>query len=400
MIVNKSKQILKKPNMKKIILLALLACTVSAYAQPGGGQQQSLPAGLTPLPSNINKNGYPAVTDDYRVVFRMRAPQAQKVQVDLGRVYDMTKDADGFWTVTTAPQDPGFHYYSLVLDGISVADPASESYFGMGRMASGVDIPEKGVTFHELRDVPRGTIRSEWYFSKVTNSWRHMNVYTPPGYDTDVNKKYPVMYLWHGGGEDERGWAQQGRTDIILDNLIADGKAVPMIIVIGNGNASSARGTGGYANAAMDVFKEELAEVIIPYVENRYRTYTDAKHRAISGLSMGGGQSYYTGLRNPELFSAIGVYNSGLFGMNTDAPLYDAESEIPGILTNPKRWNDALDVFYISCGEGDPRIEPTRRAVQRFREAGLDVHFSSFPGGHEWHPWRKALHEFAQLIFK
>ena len=388
-------------DIKQIITIpALLLCICSLVMAQGTPRQQPqpLPTGLSPLPTNINKNGYPAVTDDYRVVFRFRAPQAEKVQIELGRKYDLSKDAEGFWAVTTDQQDPGFHYYSLILEGISVADPASESFFGMGRMASGIDIPEKGVTFHEVRDVPHGNIRSERYYSKVTQSWRPLNIYLPPGYDTDLNKKYPVMYLWHGGGEDERGWAIQGRADIILDNLIAEGKAVPMIIVIGNGNAGSAQGIGGYNNEAMEVFKEELAGNIIPYVESHFRTYTDKKHRAISGLSMGGGQSYYTGLRNLDLFSAIGVYSSGLFGMNSEAG-YDPESEIPGILTNPKQWNDALDVFYISCGEGDPRIIPTRRVVQRFREAGLKVEFNSFPGGHEWHPWRKSLHDFAQKIF-
>ncbi|MDR0954550.1 MAG: esterase [Rikenellaceae bacterium] len=379
--------------MKKLILVCgVLLLALCAQAQ----FSMQLPSELTPLPSNINKNGYPAVTEDGRVVFRLRAPGAEKVQLDLGRLYDMTREENGFWTVTTDPQELGFHYYSLVLEGISVADPASESYYGMGRMASGIDIPEPGVDFYTLQDVPHGTIRSEWYYSEVTGSWRHMNVYTPPGYDTATDTRYPVMYLWHGGGEDERGWAVQGRTDIILDNLIAAGQAVPMIVVIGNGNAS----TGGYTDDAMETFRRELVESIIPYVEGRYRAYTDAKHRAISGLSMGGGQAYYTGLRNPELFSAIGVYSSGLFGRSADAPAYDAESEIPGLLTAPERWNEALDVFYISCGQTDPRIEPTKKAVERFREAGLEVQFNSFPGGHEWLPWRKSLHDFAQRIFK
>jgi len=384
---------------KQIIFIFVSLQLIVTFIAAQSPLQQALPAGLTPLSSNINRAGYPAVTDDYRVVFRFRAPQAEKVQIDLGRRYDMVKDSEGFWTVTTTPQDPGFHYYSLILEGIAVADPASESFYGMGRMASGIDIPEKGVTFHELRDVPRGTIRSEWYYSKVTNSWRPMNVYTPPGYDNDVNRKYPVLYLWHGGGEDERGWAIQGRTDIILDNLIAEGKAVPMIIVIGNGNAGSDRGASGYNDNAMEVFKEELVENIIPFVEKRFRTYSDKKYRAIAGLSMGGGQSYFTGLRYPHLFSAIGVFSSGLFGRSQDAT-YDPESEIPGILKNPKKWNDVLDVFYISCGEGDPRIEPTRRVVQQFRAAGLNVAFNSFPGAHEWHPWRKSLHDFVQKIFR
>ncbi len=380
--------------MKKsfpIVALALLCAVQTAFSQ--------LPAGLKPLPSNINKNSYPAVTQDLRVVFRLRAPQADRVQIDLGRRYDMTRDAEGFWTVTTDPQEEGFHYYSLILDGVAVADPASESFYGMGRMASAVDIPERGVDFYDVKEVPRGALRSDYYFSNVTNSWRHMYVYTPPGYDQDT-RRYPVMYIQHGGGEDERGWATQGHTDIILDNLIAEGKAVPMIVVIANGNVSGAAGGTGYADDAQAAFRAEISSNIIPYVDGRYRTYTDARRRALCGLSMGGGQSFYSGLGSPLLFANVGMFSSGLYGRGADAEVFDVEAAMPGILSDTALYNDRLELFYISCGEGDPRIEPTKRAVALFREKGLEVEFSSFPGGHEWQVWRKSLHDFAQKLFR
>ena len=381
--------------MKKsfpIVAVALLCAVQTAFSQ--------LPSGLKPLPSNINKNSYPAVTEDLRVVFRLRATEARRVQIDLGRRYDMAKDAEGYWTVTTAPQEEGFHYYSLVIDGIAVADPASESFYGMGRMASAVDIPEKGVDFYDVRDVPRGALRADRYFSKVTGSWRNMFVYTPPGYDSDLSRRYPVMYIQHGGGEDERGWAVQGRTDIILDNLIAEGKAVPMIVVIANGNVSGAAGGTGYANDAQAAFRDEIAGSIIPYVDGRYRTYADAGHRALCGLSMGGGQAFYSGLGNPDLFSHVGMFSSGLYGRSPQSEVFDVEAAMPGILTDPDRYNARLNLFYISCGEGDPRIEPTKKVVALFREKGLEVEFNSFPGGHEWQVWRKSLHDFAPKLFK
>jgi enterochelin esterase family protein len=376
-----------------LIILAIIVQTgIVCFGQESG----------KPLPAATNIAGaeFPKILPDLSVQFRTIAPDAQKVQIDLGKKYDMLRSDDGSWTVTTDPQVPGFHYYSLVIDGISVADPASEAFYGMGRMASAIEIPEKGVGFYEIRDVPHGTISSKYYFSKLTNSWRHLFVYTPPGYDVNSNLKYPVVYIQHGGGEDERGWAQQGKTDIIVDNLIAEGKARPMIVVMANGNVRA--GTGGYSSEAMAAFKNEMTQNIVPFIDKNFRTMANAKNRSICGLSMGGGQSFYVGLQSLDCFGSVGIFSSGIFGgiRNPSGNTFDAEKEIPGLLTQSGEFNKNLDLFYISCGEQDPRIEFTKKAVATMKESGLEVQFNSFPGNHEWQVWRKSLYDFASRVFK
>lgn len=361
------------------------------------GQENGKP---TPAATNVAGAEFPKILPDLSVQFRISAPDAKKVQIDLGKLYDMTKDDQGVWSVTTAPQVPGFHYYSLVIDGIKVADPASETFYGMGRMASAIEIPEKGADFYEIKDVPHGTISSKYYFSKVTNSWRHLFVYTPPGYEANPNVKYPVVYIQHGGGEDERGWAQQGKTDIILDNLIAESKTKPMIVVIANGNVSA--GGGGYSSAAMASFKTEVTENIVSFIDKNFRTLANAKNRAICGLSMGGGQSFYVGLQSLDVFGSVGIFSSGIFGgiRNPSGSTFDAEKEIPGLLSKSGEFNKKLDLLYISCGEQDMRIDYTKKAVETMKKSGLEVEFNSFPGDHEWQVWRKSLHDFASRVFK
>jgi len=361
------------------------------------GQENGKP---TPAATNVAGAEFPKILPDLSVQFRISAPDAKKVQIDLGKLYDMTKDDQGVWSVTTAPQVPGFHYYSLVIDGIKVTDPASESFYGMGRMASAIEIPEKGADFYEIKDVPHGTISSKYYFSKVTNSWRHLFVYTPPGYEANPNVKYPVVYIQHGGGEDERGWAQQGKTDIILDNLIAESKAKPMIVVIANGNVSA--GGGGYSSAAMASFKEEMTQNIVPFIDKSFRTLANTQNRAMCGLSMGGGQSFYVGLQSLDVFGSVGIFSSGIFGgiRNPSGSTFDAEKEIPGLLSKSGEFNKKLDLLYISCGEQDMRIDYTKKAVETMKKSGLEVEFNSFPGDHEWQVWRKSLHDFASRVFK
>jgi enterochelin esterase-like enzyme len=363
---------------------------------------QDAPEGV-PAPTNVTNSRYPRILSDNRIVFQINAPQANKVQVDLGRIYDLQKDEKGLWSVTTGQQVPGFHYYSLVIDGVRVSDPASESFYGTGRMSSAIDIPEEGADFYTVKNVPHGDIRHKVYFSKTTGTWRSLNIYTPPGYDNSGKEQYPVLYIQHGGGEDERGWAVQGKTDIILDNLIAERKAKPMLVVIPNGNVSRPGMTaGGYNDEAMAVFREELFGSVIPFIESNYRVKSGAANRAIAGLSMGGGQAFYTGLRNTDVFANVGVFSTGLFGgiSQQSGSSFDPEKIIPGILTSPESFNKKLIVFYISVGEQDPRIEPTRKLIQTFKNNGLKVEFASFPGSHEWQVWRKSLHDFAQKLFK
>ena len=376
----------------------LMALFAFLFLFSGGANAQQSVVGK-PAVTNINPDGFPRILDNLSVVFKIKAPEAKKMQIDLGKLYDMTKDDQGFWTVTTAPQVPGFHYYSLVIDGVKVVDPASETFYGMGRMASAIEIPEKGCDFYDIKDIPHGALSSKYYFSKVTNSWRRLFVYTPAGYDVNTKVKYPVVYIQHGGGEDERGWAVQGKTDIILDNLIAEGKAKPMIFVISNGNVST---SGGYTSSAMAAFKEEITNNIVPFIDKNFRTLADVKNRALCGLSMGGGQAFYAGLGSLDCFATVGVFSSGIFGgiANPTGKVFDADKEIPGLLSMAQQFNQKLKLFYISVGEQDPRFEFTQKEVKKFQNNGLKVQFASFPGDHEWQVWRKSLYDFASRVFK
>ena len=352
--------------------------------------------------TNISLTNGPKIFSDNRVAFTVRAPEARQVQVDIGgKKYDMQQTEGGLWTVTTQPQVPGFHYYSLIIDGVSVADPASQSFYGCSRWSSAIEIPEAGMDDFEVKAVPHGEVRTVHYYSKVEKAWRPLMVYTPAGYE-EGKQDYPVVYIQHGGGEDHRGWMEQGRTAQIMDNLIAADKAVPMIVVSSNSNVQNRNGGfgGGYSWQGMQTFRSELIENIIPFVEKNYRVKKDRHSRAMCGLSMGGGQSFYIGLRSPEVFANVGVFSTGMFGGIRGASNFDLEKEVPGMLTDTKTFNQQLDVFFVSCGEQDPRIEYTRNIVQTMRDGGVDVKFNSYPGDHEWQVWRKSLHEFAQYLFR
>ena len=413
---------MKTTGMMLTALMSVVCCTQLA-AQ--GFQRESFPEGSYSPVTNININGYPRVLSDNRVMFRVNAPQAQNVQIDLGGTkYDMNKSDNGAWTVTTNPQVPGYHYYSLVVDGVSTADPASQSFYGCSRWSSAIEIKEAGMDVFEVQDVPHGEVRTVYYYSKVDESWRPLMVYTPAGYN-EGKQDYPVVYIQHGGGEDHRGWMEQGRTAQIMDNLIAAGKAVPMIVVSSNSNVRSRNGRssegrqvrldgrvvtdegkanggfgGGYSWQGMQAFRSEMVDNIIPFVEKTYRVKKDRKSRAMCGLSMGGGQSFYIGLRDPEVFANVGVFSTGMFGGIQGASNFDLEKEVPGILTDTKTFNKQFDVFFMSCGEQDQRIEYTRNIVKKMRDGGVEVKFNSYPGDHEWQVWRKSLHEFAQYLFK
>ena len=339
--------------------------------------------------TNLDGREFPKIYPDLSVEFDVAAPEAKAVSVDIcGTVYPLNKRDDGSWRGMTEPLEPGFHYYYLVVDGVRLPDPNSTLFFGSGVESSCIEIPEAGVDFYLEKDVPHGEVRMQRYWSPSLNQWRVCYVYVPAEYLQNGDKRYPVVYIQHGGGEDETGWFRQGRTDIIMDNLIAAKKAVPMLVVADYGQAGN--------------FEKILLEETIPMIDKNYRTIPDPKHRAMCGLSFGGGQSWSIGLKHPEVFSSIGVFSSGMFGgvgAGAYAP-FSVESQLPELLADPDAFNAAHDVFYISCGEGDPRIEHTRNAAEAIKAAGADVIFKSWPGAHEWQPWRKSLHEFAQLLFK
>lgn len=379
-------------------LLSAIACTQVAAQN----YRENFPEDSYSPVTNINRTSYPRVLADNSVMFHVNAPQAQNVQIDLGGTkYDMKKSASGTWTLTTKPQVPGFHYYSLIIDGVSVSDPASQTFYGCSRWSSAIEVKETGMADFEIQQVPHGEVRTVHYYSKVEETWRPLLIYTPAGYD-EGKQSYPVVYIQHGGGEDHRGWMEQGRTAQIMDNLIAAGKAVPMIVVSANSNVRSRNGGmgGGYSWQGMQTFRSELIDNVIPFVEKNFRVKKDRKNRAMCGLSMGGGQSFYIGLRDPDVFANVGVFSTGMFGGISGASNFDLEAEVPGMLTDTKTFNNQFDVFFISCGEQDPRIEYTRSIVKKMRDSGVNVRFSSYLGDHEWQVWRKSLHEFAQYLFK
>lgn len=349
----------------------------------------------TPASTNIRNGKYPQILPDNRVVFRVKAPEAQKVQIDLGKKYDAVKDTSGFWSVTTEPISRGFHYYSLVIDGVPLADPASETFYGMGRMASGIEIPDREGAYYAMKDVPHGDIRIMHYLSKATNTWREMYVYTPPGYDQS-DEKYPVLYLLHGGGEDQRGWATQGKTNVILDNLIADSKAKPMIIAMLDGNVSSG-GQAGFNENVLRAFENELKNAAIPFVESNFRVKADAQNRALAGLSMGGLQTLYAGIKNTDLFSSLGVFSSGWFANNPKL----TEPQYEFMKNNASTINSNLKNLWISMGgKEDIAHENCRIMMGKFDDLGITYVYSEYPGGHTWPVWRHNLMEFSQLVFK
>jgi enterochelin esterase-like enzyme len=349
-----------------------------------------------PASSNIRSAQYPQILADHRVIFRIKAPDAQKLQIDLGRKYDMVKDTGGYWLVTTDSISEGFHYYSLLIDGVAVADPASETFYGMGRMASGIEIPFAGGNYYAMRNVPHGDIRIKKYFSSVTNLWRQFYIYTPPGYDVNTSEKYPVLYILHGGGEDERGWAAQGKTDIILDNLIADKKARPMLVVMMDGNVSSG-GLAGFGEQVLKRFEDELKNAVIPFIEKNYRTETDAKSRALAGLSLGGLQTLYAGIRNTNMFSYLGVFSSGWFA-NQPAM---SDPQYAFMKDNASVINSNLKSLWIAAGgKEDIAYNNCKIMLAKFDEMGIKYTYSEYAGGHTWPVWRNNLYNFAQVLFK
>ncbi len=404
--------------MKSLINILILLLMVSGIF----AQEPEFPANTEPASTNIVGADYPRIDADRKAYFRLRAPEAQSVVVSLGNAA-LTKGDDGFWTGVTAPLDPGFHYYTLRIDGVDVADPASESFFGANNNKSGIEVPEKGVDFYDIKKVPHGEVRSVWYFAESTGENRHAYIYTPPGYDKNVSQRYPVLYLQHGMGEDRRAWSNQGRANFILDNLIAEGKAKPMIIVMEDGGIAAGFGGGrrqgprpaagqgqgqrpaagqggqrpGGAPGGMASFWDGFGSVIIkdliPMVDANYRTLSDREHRAIAGLSLGGTQTYQISQANLDKFANIGIFSApfGFPGVETG---YD------GLLKKPDEFNKMVKVFFISMGSKEG-ANSGRGIHEELDKAGIKNVYYEAPGtAHEFQTWRKSLYGFAQILFQ
>ncbi len=347
-----------------------------------------------PLSTNVRGVKYPQILPDGRAIFRVKAPDALKIQIDLAKKYDMVKDSDGVWEAITDSLTEGFHYYSLLIDGFAVVDPASKTFYGMGRMASGIEVPFRGDGYYAIKDVPHGEICIKRYFSTVFNTWRQFYIYKPAGYDENTNKKYPVLYILHGGGEDESSWATQGKTDLILDNLIAEKKAIPMLVVMPDGNVP----LSGFGENSLKLFEAELKQSVIPFIESNYRTETDSKKRAIAGLSMGGVQTLYVGMNNTDLFSYLGVFSSGWI-LPMQSNLADAQYNL--MEKNLDKIKNNLNLLWIGVGgKEDIAFKNCQTMLSKFDEMKIKYIYSEYPGGHTWPVWRNNLYNFAQLLFK
>jgi len=367
------------------------------------GQTVQLPPDTQPATSNVRGAQYPRITSDLRAIFQVKAPDAQKVQLQLGKVFDMVKGENGIWTFTTEPLVPGFHYYFLIIDGVTVSDPASETFFGWGKMSSGIEVPEAGVSYYSLKNVPHGDVRQKWYFSTVTQAWRRCFVFFPPDYNNNLNKNYPVLYLQHGSGEDERGWSVQGKADIIMDNLIAEGKAVPMLIVMDQGYAIRAGAPApvpGQQPSGPSAFEDVVIKDIIPFIDSNFRTLSDREDRAMAGLSMGGMQTIQITMSNLDKFSHIGGFSGA--GRFSGAGL-DVNKDYNGVLADASAFNKKVKLLWIGIGTAEP--QNMYKAVNGFHlaltTAGIKHVYYESPGtDHEWLTWRRSLNEFAQLLFR
>jgi enterochelin esterase-like enzyme len=372
-----------------------------------------------PATTNVWGAEYPRVDSAGRVEVRLKAPEASKVRLNFwsGPKVDMTKQADGFWTVRTEPLAPGLHYYTLIVDGVEMSDLGSRAFFGGSKYASAVEVPEPGVDYYDIRDVPHGQVREVWYDSKVTGTWRHALVYLPPGYDAQPSTRYPVLYLQHGGGEDETGWIRQGRANFILDNLVAAGSCKPMIVVMAYGYARRAGyvppdltgksfGSPEMRQAMQDMaqaFEDDVTQVLIPFVDATYRTIADRDHRGMAGLSMGGMQTYQITLKHLDLFSYIGGFSGagGLQMIGNQKP--DWKTAYDGVFADPAAFAKKVHLLWLGVGTNEP--EMMREGIRRFHasltEAGIEHVYYESPGtDHEWQTWRRDLKDFAPRLFQ
>jgi len=395
--------------MRRFVILIFLLSSF-CWAQESGGFQ--------PSATNVWGAEYPRVDNAGRVELRVKAPDATKVKLNFwsGPKLDMVKQSDGFWTITTPALVPGFHYYTLSIDGAEVADPNTEAYFGGSKPASAVEVPEAGSTYYSAQDVPHGQVREVWYNSKVTGTWRHALVYLPPNYDTQTSVRYPVLYLQHGGGEDETGWIRQAHANFILDNLIAAGSSKPMIVVMAYGYARRAGqappdltgkpfGSPEMMKAMQDMsaaFEDDVTQALIPFIDSTFRTLSDRDHRAMAGLSMGGMQTFQVTLNHLDLFSYIGGF-SGAGGMLVlgDRKL-DPKTDYNGVFADPAAFAKKVHLLWMGVGTNEP--ERMRAGLLRLHtslsEANIQHIFYESPGtDHEWQTWRRDLKEFAPRLF-
>ncbi len=345
-----------------------------------------------PAPTNQSGKEYPQVNSQGRIKFRVVAPEAKSVATTFRESTEFVKGEDGAWSGYSRPLDQGFHYYELIIDGANVPDPNSMYYFGAMRWGSGIEIPAHDREFYALKNVPHGQVREIFFHSQSTDAERRAFVYTPPGYDSDQEARYPVLYLQHGYGENEYGWSVQGHAGLIMDNLIAEEKSKPFVIVMTYGMTNDIR-MGGIRNFDIKDFETVLVDELIPYVDKHFRTLTDQPNRAMAGLSMGSMETKSITLRNIDKFSHIGLFSGATISKD------DVEST--------EGFKDKVKLVFVSYGSKEVEGGQTRRGgdpgdtVKQLKELGINAHYYLSPEtAHEWQSWRRSLKEFAPMLFQ
>jgi enterochelin esterase family protein len=383
---------MRKPSL---LILAVLAAANLMYAQDAPARKNtyhSSGATATAAPRLIS----PEVRADRTVTFRLRAPKATDVALSFQGTKPMTKDADGMWSITVGPLEPEIYEYAFTVDGARVLDTAN-TLLKTGRTLSGnlLDIPGTPPRFDEIQEVPHGTIQVRTYTSTPLRRRRQLYVYLPPQYDSDPARRFPVLYLRHGSGDDESTWSLQGRAGVILENLIAQGKAAPMLIVMTNGDTDGTW-SGGSSPDAIDLLGKELLGDVIPMIEKNYRVTANRTNRAITGLSMGGGQAFTIGLKHLDTFAWVGEFSSGLLS-DTE---FNLARHLPGFLDDPARANQQLKLLFLSCGTEDPRMPGHLDLTDALKSKHIHYVWYPTPGVHEWKVWRHGLAEFLPKLFR
>jgi enterochelin esterase-like enzyme len=377
-----------------------LAFVLSLFAAGTAGAQPPDAAAFQRASTAHRLSEFPKIHKDGRVWFQLKAPNAKKVQVQIGAVsktHDMEKAADGAWNLVIPYPGPGIHVYSMIVDGLTIADPGSETFYSNG-VKSHLEVPSPGEDFYDLKPVPHGHVIQHVFFSKTTQAWRRMFLYVPPGYETNARTRYPVLYLQHGNGEDESEWTHAGRAQFIMDNLLAEKKVVPMIVVMNNGFATKP-GEAAPAGRGVEVnrfaaFEEMLIKDSIPEVDANFRTIADREHRAMAGLSLGGMQTFQIGTAHTELFSYLGMFSG--------TPMAQAQAQVDAVAAQGKAFSGKVHVLWFGVGTEEAsfynRTKEVREQLQKAEIAS--GYFESKGTAHEFQTWRRCLREFAPLLFR
>ena len=363
-------------------------------------KKMRVPADAVLASTTVPGNDYPKIDSQGRGYFYIKAPEAKGVVLDIcDKKYDMQWDGEGGWTAVTDPLVAGFHYYFMNIGGINFIDPATETFFGCNREAGGIEVPEgpEGDYYRPQQGIEHGKVSSIYYFSNEQQTWRHAMVYTPAGYEAkkNIKKRYPVLYLQHGMGEDETGWSKQGNMQHIMDNAIASGEAVPMIVVMESGDIKAPMGRGQGMDSYGNTFYPVLLNDLIPYIDANYRTKTDRDNRAMAGLSWGGHQTFDIVFNNLDKFSYLGTFSGAIFNL-------DVKTAYDGVFTKADELNKKIHYFFMMSGtEGMDKMFGTERLVKSLNDMGVNAHYYESTGtAHEWLTWRRGLKQFIPHLFK